>query len=113
MANMTTLSRRSFVAQVSALAGGFALGFRLPESDGSAAATTASPVEVNAWIVINPDDSIVIRVARSEMGQGAMTALPMLVAEELECDWSKVSSEYVSPDENLRRNRVFGDMSTG
>src|SRR4029079_10979753 len=68
--------------------------------------------EINAWIVIRPDDTVIIRVARSEMGQGVMTALPMLVAEELECDWSKVASEYAPPSENLRRDRVWGDMST-
>jgi isoquinoline 1-oxidoreductase beta subunit len=105
------VTRRSFIAQVSAVAGGFALGFHLPDGDGTAAAQTAS--EVNSWIVIRPDNAITIRVARAEMGQGAFTCLPMLVAEELECDWSKVSAEYVSPEENLRRNRVFGAMSTG
>src|SRR5271166_1015967 len=69
--------------------------------------------EVNAWIVIQPDDAVVIRVARSEMGQGITTALPMLVAEELECDWSKVRAEFPTADENLRRKRAWGDMSTG
>ena len=67
----------------------------------------------NAWVVIQPDDSVIIRVARSEMGQGSFTALPMMVAEELECDWSKVRAEFAPPHENLRRNRVWGDMSTG
>ena len=62
---------------------------------------------------IAPDDTVTIRTAHAEMGQGAMTALAMLVAEELECDWNKVSTAFVSPGENLRRNRVWGDMSTG
>ena len=66
-----------------------------------------------AWIVIAPDDWVTIRVARSEMGQGVFTALPMLVAEELGCDWAKVRAEFVPPEENLRRSRAFGDMSTG
>jgi isoquinoline 1-oxidoreductase beta subunit len=69
--------------------------------------------EITAWIVIKPDDTVVIRVARSEMGQGILTALPMLVAEELECDWAKVHPEFASPAENLRRDRVWGNMSTG
>ena len=69
--------------------------------------------EITAWIVIEPDDTVIIRVARSEMGQGSFTALPMLVAEELACDWSRVKAEFVAPEESLRRNRAWGDMSTG
>jgi isoquinoline 1-oxidoreductase beta subunit len=69
--------------------------------------------EITAWIVIETDDTVIIRVAKSEMGQGGFTALPMLVAEELECDWSKVKPEFVSPADNLGRNRIWGDMSTG
>ena len=67
--------------------------------------------EVNAWLVIEPDDSVVIRVAKSEMGEGIFTALPMIVAEELGCDWSKVKGEYASATENL--DNSFGNMSTG
>src|ERR1700682_3078430 len=78
---------------------------------GEGAPEIAAP-EVNAWIVIAPDDTVVIRVSRSEMGQGTFTALPMLVAEELECDWDKVKPEYASRAENLRRHRAWGDMST-
>ena len=63
--------------------------------------------------MIEPDDTVIIRVAKSEMGQGGFTALPMLVAEELECDWSKVKAEFAPPHENRRRNRVWGNMSTG
>ena len=62
---------------------------------GESRAQTASPLppEVNAWVVIQPDDRVVIRIARSEMGQGTLTGLAQLVAEELECDWAKVSTE--------------------
>jgi isoquinoline 1-oxidoreductase subunit beta len=112
MTHMPQLSRRSFVGSVAALGGGLALGFHLPAGDGPARAA-AGLAEINAWIVIQPDDSVVIRVARSEMGQGITTALPMLVAEELECDWSKVRFEFPTADENLRRHRAWGDMSTG
>ena len=69
--------------------------------------------EVNAWIVIHADDRVVVRIARSEMGQGTYTALAQLVAEELECDWAKVSSEFASPNEHIRRKRIWGSMSTG
>src|SRR5262249_16846730 len=69
--------------------------------------------EITCWIAIATDDTVTIRVARSEMGQGAMTGLAMLVTEELECDWSKVRTEFVSPTLNLRKNRIWGDTSTG
>ena len=105
------VSRRSFLISAAAIGGGMALGFALPLGAGTARAADGSP-EINAWIVIRPDDTVVIRVAHSEMGQGSFTALPMLVAEELECDWRKVKPEYVPPAENLKRNRAWGDMST-
>jgi isoquinoline 1-oxidoreductase beta subunit len=70
--------------------------------------------EVNAWVVIRPDDTVVIRIARSEMGQGSLTGLAQLVAEELECDWSKVTTEYPTPGQNVARKRIWGDYaSTG
>jgi isoquinoline 1-oxidoreductase beta subunit len=69
--------------------------------------------EIGAWVVIRPDDTVVIRVVRSEMGQGTLTGLAQLVAEELECDWSKITTEYPTPGESLRRKRVWGSYSTG
>ena len=105
------LSRRSFLITVAAGGGGLVLGFALPGGCEPAQAVDGAP-EVNAWIMIRPDDTVVIRVSRSEMGQGTFTALPMLVAEELECAWDKVEPEYASPAENLRRHRVWGDMAT-
>jgi isoquinoline 1-oxidoreductase beta subunit len=104
---MPQLSRRSFVVSVAALGGGLALGFHLPTGARPARAA-ASTAEVNAWVVIQPDDAVVIRVARSEMGQGITTSLPMLVAEEFECDWNKVRAEFPTADENLRRHRAWG-----
>jgi isoquinoline 1-oxidoreductase beta subunit len=106
------VNRRSLLASVAALGGSLALGFEIPFGSPAAHAARAG-AEITAWIVIEPDDSIIIRVAKSEMGQGVLTALPMLVAEELECDWSKVRAEYAAPQENLRRRRAWGDMSTG
>ncbi|HEY0439518.1 MAG TPA: molybdopterin cofactor-binding domain-containing protein, partial [Xanthobacteraceae bacterium] len=73
----------------------------------------AASGEVTAWIVIQPDDSVIVRIARAEVGQGIATALPMLVAEELECDWAKVRPEFVRAEESLRRKRAWGDLSTG
>ena len=106
------LSRRSFIARVSAAGGGLALAIALPFEPASAAEETAE-AEITAWLVIHPDNAVVVRVARAEMGQGVHTALAMLVAEELECDWSKVRTELVHPEENVRRDRVWGDMMTG
>jgi isoquinoline 1-oxidoreductase beta subunit len=106
------IDRRRFLVSVAAAGGGLALGFDAPLGP-QATHAVSGPPEITAWIVIQPDDTVIIRVARSEMGQGTLTALPMLVAEELECDWSKVKAEFPRPDENLRRNRIWGDFSTG
>lgn len=106
------LNRRSFLVSSAAAGGGLALGLQLPFSAAAAQPAGTAP-EINAWVVIKPDDSVVIRVARSEMGQGTITGLAQLVVEELECDWSKVSTEYPTPGENLKRNRVWQSFSTG
>lgn len=104
-------SRRSVLAGTAATAGAFSFGFSIPLA-GEAVAQGATP-EVNAWVVIHPDDKVVIRIARSEMGQGTLTGLAQLVAEELNCDWTKVTTEYPTPGQNLARNRVWGNFSTG
>jgi isoquinoline 1-oxidoreductase beta subunit len=109
---MPKMNRRSFVIGTAAAGGGLALGLRLPFGPDIVRAADGSP-EVNAWVVIRPDDAVVIRIARSEMGQGSLTGLAQLVAEELECDWSKVSTEFPTPGQSLARKRVYGDMSTG
>jgi isoquinoline 1-oxidoreductase beta subunit len=110
-------SRRNFLKA----GGGLVIAFHIP-FDAMAAEAGQAPIakgasdatpEVNAWVVIQPDDSIVIRIARSEMGQGTLTGLAQLVAEELDADWSKVSTEYPSPGQNLARKRVWGSFSTG
>ncbi len=106
------VSRRSFVVGAATAAAGFALGFRIPFGGETALAETA-PEEINAWVVVKPDDTVVIRIARSEMGQGTLTGLAQLVAEELECDWSKVTTEYPTPATNVKRNRVWQSFSTG
>src|SRR5437763_8889900 len=106
------LNRRSFLTSAIAAGGGLSLGMRIPFGVDAARAADAAP-EINAWVVIRPDDTVVIRIARSEMGQGSLTGLAQLVAEELECDWSKVKTEFPTPGANLARKRVWGDMSTG
>ena len=108
MNKMLKLDRRSFLIASTAAGGGMMLGFHIPIAN----AAPAKDNEVNAWIVISPDDSVLIRVAHSEMGQGAMTGLAQLVAEELGCDWSKVRTEFVDPRLNITRNKVYGGMAT-
>jgi isoquinoline 1-oxidoreductase subunit beta len=109
------LSRRTFIVGSAAAGGGLALGIRLPFRPGSAEAVSATDagIEVQAWVVVKPDDTCVIRIARSEMGQGTLTGLAQLVAEELECDWKKVATESITPGQNLARKRIWGEMSTG
>ena len=107
------MNRRTFIVSSSAAAGGLALGFGLPFGAKLAEAQADSVPEINAWVVIKPNDTVVIRMARSEMGQGTITGLAQLVAEELECDWNKVTYEYPTPGTSLKRKRVWGDFSTG
>ena len=106
------ISRRSFVIGSAAAGGGLAIGFDLPFGPTSAQAALSGP-ELGVWVVVKPDDTVVIRVARSEMGQGTLTGLAQLVAEELECDWSKVTTEYPTPGQNVARKRAWGSYSTG
>ena len=109
-----SLSRRKFIVGSAAAGGGLALGFHVPFGLGEAQAQNgAAATEVNVWVAIKPDDTCVIRIARSEMGQGTLTGLAQLVAEELECDWKKVTTEGVTPGRNLASRRAWGDMSTG
>jgi len=112
------LSRRHFIVTGATAAGGLLIGIGIPRAAQAATVpgqpwnddNAYAPNEIDAWIAIDPDDSILIRYERSEMGQGSMTALPMMINEELEGDWSKVRIEYASPNRNLRQNKVYGAM---
>jgi isoquinoline 1-oxidoreductase beta subunit len=106
------VTRRTFIVASAAAGGGLALGFNAPFGLDAASAQEGG-AEVNAWVVIRPDDTAVIRIARSEMGQGTLTGLAQLVTEELECDWNKVAVERITPGMNLARKRVWRDMATG
>src|SRR4051794_38442532 len=109
-------SRRKFVVSTAAASGGLAVGLYLPWASAATAtkgAAAAAPVEVNAWVLIKPDDTCIIRIARSEMGQGTMTGLAQLVVEELECDWNKISTEFPTPGDSLARKRIWGEFGTG
>src|SRR4051794_169163 len=106
------MNRRSFVIGAAAVGGGLSIGLELPFGPKVARAADGSP-EIGVWVVIRPDETVVIRMVRSEMGQGTITGLAQLVAEELECDWSKVTWEYPTPGQSVARKRAWGDFSTG
>src|SRR5689334_20126233 len=97
-------SRRGFLKGSAAAAAGLSLGFHIPFADQARAGLTSD--EINAWVVVRPDETVIVRVGRVEMGQGTLTGLAQLVAEELDCDWSKVRTEYPTPGENVARNRA-------
>jgi isoquinoline 1-oxidoreductase beta subunit len=103
------VSRRSFLVGSAAAAGGLALGFNIPFTG---QALAQSNPEINAWVIVRPDETVVVRIGRVEMGQGTLTGLAQLVAEELECDWAKVTTEYPTPGQNVARSRVWGNFQT-
>ncbi len=105
---MPKLDRRSFL--VGTATAGLSLGFNIPFLNSTSA--QGAP-EINAWVVIKSDDTVIIRIARSEMGQGTLTGLAQMVAEELECDWSKVTTEYPTPGQSVARKNPWGDFGTG
>ncbi|MBI2772316.1 MAG: xanthine dehydrogenase family protein molybdopterin-binding subunit [Burkholderiales bacterium] len=112
MSAVTTSSRRGFL-KTSATTG-LVVAFHIPFAGKVAAqAAAAAAPEINAWVVVRPDDTVVIRIARSEMGQGSLTGLAQLAAEELECNWARVTTEYPTPGQSVARNRAWGNFSTG
>ena len=117
----TNTSRRHFIVGTSAIATGLAIGFDLSlissanaaMGSGTTSMTPLDPQEIGIWVEVKPSNDIVVRIVRSEMGQGTITGLAQMVAEELQCDWKKVSYDYPTPGENLKRNKVWGSYSTG
>lgn len=107
------LNRRAFVIGTAAVGAGLAIGLDIPFGGPAVVRAADGSPEIGAWVVVRPDDTVVIRIARSEMGQGSLTGLAQLVAEELECDWTKVTTEYPTPGQSVARKRVWGDFSTG
>jgi isoquinoline 1-oxidoreductase beta subunit len=107
------INRRSFIVSAAAAGGGLALSLELPLGGPRFVRAQDGSPEIGVWVVIRPDETVVIRVARSEMGQGTITGLAQLVAEELECDWSKVTTEYPTPGQSVARKRPWGSYSTG
>jgi isoquinoline 1-oxidoreductase beta subunit len=111
---LVNTGRRDFVKGAAATAGSLVVGFHVPFlKNANAQAITSTAPEINAWVVIQPDDRVVVRIARSEMGQGTLTGLAQMVAEELECDWAKVTTEYPTPGQSVARKRPWGSFGTG
>lgn len=108
------LSRRAFIGAATA-AGSLVVGFHVPAlAQGVSGNMQKDELpELNAWVVVRPDEQVVVRIVRSEMGQGTMTGLAQLVAEELGCDWARVATEFPTPGQSLARKRVWGNFSTG
>jgi isoquinoline 1-oxidoreductase beta subunit len=113
MQNTQNVSRRDFLGTSASSAGALVVGFHVGMPASALAQSQPATDEINAWVVVKPDDTVCIRIARSEMGQGSLTGLAQMVAEELECDWTRVTTEYPTPGQNLARSRVWGNFSTG
>lgn len=111
MSSVTQLSRRNFIVATGTAGTGLALGFNVPTLASATSADTGS--EINVWAVVNADESVIVRVVRSEMGQGTLTGLAQLVAEELDCNWDNVTTEQPTPGESLARNRPWQSYATG
>src|SRR5205814_5310564 len=113
MTAMPKFTRRSFLVCSAALGGGLALGLRLPPFGPEVVRAADGSPEITVWVAIRPDNTTLIRAVRAEMGQGTITGLGQLIAEELDCDWSKVEIEYPTPGQSVARKRAWGDFSTG
>ena len=118
-------NRREFIVTAAAVGGGMTLGIAFTKGEVRRAAVAArvsgrpweslagkGDVEVGPWVVIAPDDTVTLRIGQSEMGQGVITSCAKLLAEELECDWSKVRAEYVSVNRHFRENKVYKRLVT-
>jgi isoquinoline 1-oxidoreductase beta subunit len=119
------INRREFIVTSFSVGGGFALGLVFPRSQAEAAAiapqigrnpweasSRKEDMEINPWLLIGADDTVTIRVAQSEMGQGTFTSWSKMIVEELECDWSKVRAEYASVNRHIRENKIYQRMVT-
>ena len=106
------IGRRGFLKAGAATAGGLMLGFSLPESSKLKAQNAASDAKLNAFVHVGSDDSVTLFIHKSEMGQGVVTSLSQLMAEELECDWNKIRTQFAGVDRAYGPLQgTFGSMS--
>src|SRR6266542_5790159 len=113
MTFMNKIDRRTFLIGSAAIGGGLALGLRLPPFGPAVVRAADGSPEITVWVAIRPDNTTLIRAVRAEMGQGTITCLAQLIAEELDCDWSKVEIEYPTPGQSVARKRARGESTTG
>ena len=117
MSRLVSVSRRDFLRTAPAAGMGLVIGFRLLDADGLGAVPASreggARFAPNAFLQIDTNGAVTLWTTKSEMGQGVFTSMPMLIAEELECDWTKVRAEYASANRSLRENRVYQRMATG
>ncbi len=112
------LSRRSFIQGAAAAGGGLMIGFHMPLANAATigpnpqSLTTAVGTEINAWLVIDRDNTVTIRIPHTEMGQGGITSVALLIAEELNVEWSKIKTEFADANRHLRNNKEYKVMST-
>src|SRR5579883_436680 len=112
MSTSSASSRRGFLRTSAASLGGLLVSFSLPGGSSKAATTASTTGQVNAFIRINPDDTVTFAIHKAEMGQGTVTSLSMLLAEELGCDWQKIKTEFPAPGPAFGPMMgVFGSMS--
>ena len=112
MIDTPRISRRAFIVAGAAVGGGLAIGIN-PFSSAAAVRAADGSLEITVWVVIRPNETVVVRIARSEMGQGSLTGLAQLAAEELECNWNRVTWEYPTPGTSLARKKPWGPFGTG
>jgi isoquinoline 1-oxidoreductase beta subunit len=111
MTPSASLSRRTFLKTATAAGGGLMIGAYFPVR-GSTSLTAAGSFEPNVWIRVNADDSVRIMLTMLEMGQGVMTSMPMLVAEELDFDWKKIKTEWAGADPKYGNPNFGGQQLT-
>jgi isoquinoline 1-oxidoreductase beta subunit len=113
-----TLSRRDFIQASAAVGGGLMLGFHMPIAEAATispkatSTSTAVGTEINAWLVIDKDNTVTMRIPHTEMGQGGLTSVALLIAEELNVDWSKIKTEWADANRHLRNNKEYKVMTT-
>ena len=108
--NKSGLSRRDLLSNAAAATGALVVGFWMPQRapaqiinpQGATWAVEPAVKEINAWVVVAPDETVTIRIAQTELGQGVWTSNAMMVAEELQCDWTKVRPQYASVNRDGR-----------
>jgi isoquinoline 1-oxidoreductase subunit beta len=111
------LSRRTFIQASAAVGGGLMIGFHMPTAE--AATIESKPwqtgpegTEVNAWLAIAKDGTVTLRIPHTEMGQGGLTSVALLIAEELDVPWDKIKTVFADPNRHLRNNKEYKVMYT-